>query len=191
MTDGPAPFEALDAYLSGEMPDADALGFEEELFAGAGDGAAAEAAFVDHVSRIGRFLLPRGGFDIGSTRARIDALIAQGLRVQMFAPGPADLIDGVYHLPRIDDDAEIVVTHLPFDLRGFDSANVIIEKPDGAQLKTFRDVSWDPTDGSAYAVCEAPLARISAAAGHIRARIIGKRGEHEHEVAVFDTVTAP
>jgi hypothetical protein len=190
MTERDAAFEAFDAYVTGEMSDADAAGFEEELFATAAAGNAAEASFVDHVSRIGAFLLPRGGFDIGSGRARVDALLASGLRVQLLTAGPEALVGNVYHLPRIEDQAEIVVTHLPLDLRGYDSVNVIVEKADGTELKTFRDVSWDPNDGSVYAVCEAPLARISAAVGLVRTRVIGKRNGLEQPIAEFETITA-
>ena len=38
MTSSPAPFEALDAYQSGDMSDAEAAGFEQELFASAAGG---------------------------------------------------------------------------------------------------------------------------------------------------------
>jgi len=186
----PAPFERLDDYQTGNMADAEAASFEEELFAAAALDAAPEAAFIDKISRLGQFLLPRGGFDIGSTRARIDGLIAAGLRVQLLAPRAEDMIGQVFQLPAIDADAEIVATYLPLDLRGYDSVNVVIERPDGSELKTFRDINWDPVDGSVYAVCEAPLARISAAFGHIRSRVIGKRAGQDHEIAVFETVTA-
>jgi hypothetical protein len=190
VTERGAELEAFDAYLNGEMSEADAPSFEEELFAAAAAGSAPEADFVDHVSRLGSFLLPRGGFDVGSSRARVDELIAAGLRVQMLAPGPEGRVGDVFHLPRIDDQADIVVTHLPIDLRGYDSVNVIVEKPDGTELKTFRDVGWDPHDGSVYAVCEAPLARIAAAAGQIRARVIGKRDGVEQAIGVFETVSS-
>jgi len=189
MTDEPAPFELLDAYQSGGMSDADAQAFEEELFASAASGIATEAAFVDHVTRIGQHLEPRGGFDIGSTRARVDSLIAQGLRVQILVP--ADLTAKVLQLPRIEDDVDIVVTHLPLDVRGYDSVNVHVEKADGTYLKTFREISWDPDSGNLYAVCEAPLARISAQVGRVRTRIIGTRDGAEHHIATFETVTAP
>jgi hypothetical protein len=182
MTDR-APFEALDAYQSRGMPDADAEGFEEELFAAAAAGTATEAAFVDHISRLGQFTLPRGGFDVGSTRERIDQLIAMGLRVQIMEA--TSMEGGVARFPAISDDAELVATYLPLDLRGYDSVNVVIEKPDGTYLKTFRDVGWDPKDGSSYALCEAPLARISAKVGLIRSRIIGLRGGQEHVIADF------
>jgi hypothetical protein len=184
-------FETLDAYLSGEMPEADALGFEAELFAAAETGAASEAVFVDQVSRIGRYLIGHCGFDIGSGRAQVDALIAQGLRVQLLTAGPETLVGKVYQLPKISDDAQIVVTHFPLDLRGHDSVDVVVEKPDGTLLKRFREVGWDPEDGTVYAVCEAPLARIWAAAGLVRSTVLGKRDGQEHVIAVFESMTAP
>ena len=44
MTSTRAPFEALDAYQTGEMSDAEAASFEEQLFAAAaaGEGEAAQ-----------------------------------------------------------------------------------------------------------------------------------------------------
>jgi hypothetical protein len=190
MTTSPAPFELLDDYQTGAMSDADARDFEDELFTAAGNGGATELDFVDRVSRWGYFLAGRGGFDIGSTRARVDELIAKGLRVQVLDAGPENLVDGVFQLPKIDDDAQIVVTHLPLDVRGYDSVDVIVEKPDGTLLKRFRDIGWEPSDGTLYAVCEAPLARISAAAGHVRSTVLGKRGDKEHVIASFESMTA-
>lgn len=186
-----APLEALDAYVTGDMSDADALRFEEELFAAAEAGDAAEAAFVDQLTRHATFLAPRGGFDIGSTRAHVDSLIAAGLRVQLLAPVPGASVGGLHQLPQVDDDAEIVVTHLPIDVRGYDSVNVIIAKPDGTELKTFREIGWDPEDGSVYAVCEAHLARLSLAVGPVRSTVIGKRAGQDHVIAVFETESAP
>jgi hypothetical protein len=186
----PAPFEALDAYQCGEMSDADAQGFEDELFAAAALGQADEAKFVDHVTRLGQYLIGHCGFDIGSTRAQVQALLAKGLRVQQLAAGPESLIDGVYQLPKIADDAQIVITHVPLDVRGYDSVDVIVEKPDGTVLKRFREIGWDPEDGTVFAVCEAPLARIAAAVGHIRSTVIGKRADVEHVIATFETNTA-
>jgi hypothetical protein len=182
-----APFEALDAYQSGGMPDEEATGFEEELFSAAAAGSAAEAVFVDHISKLGQFTLPRGGFDVGSTRERIDQLIAMGLRVQVLEP--ASFEDGIARFPAISDDAELVATYLPLDLRGYDSISVVLEKPDGTYLKTFRDIGWDPKDGSTYALCEAPLARLSAKVGLIRSRIIGFKAGQEHVIAEFATLT--
>ena len=190
MTAPPAPFERLDDYQTGVMSEADARDFEDELFTSAGNGSAAELDFVDRVSRWGHHLVGRGGFDIGSTRARVDELIAKGLRVQLLAAGPENLVDGVFQLPKIDDDAQIVVTHLPLDVRGYDSVDVIVEKADGTLLKRFREIGWEPSDGTLYAVCEAPLARISAAVGHVRSTVLGKRGGQEHVIATFESMTA-
>ena len=182
-----APFETLDAYLSGEMPDAEAEPFEEALFDSAAHGQADEADFVERVALIGRYLLPRGGFDMGSARSRVDQLLAEGVRLQFISPEPGPVI----HLPPIDADAEIVVTHMRVDVRGYDSVDVRVEKPDGTELKTFRDIGWDPNDGTVYAVCEAPLARISMQQRHVRSRIIGTRAGEKHVIAVFESVTDP
>jgi hypothetical protein len=189
MSDARAPFEALDAYQTRDMPDDEAAGFEDELFGAAAVGAAVaeEALFVDRLSLIGRYLVPRGGWDFGSSRARIDQLLAAGLRVQLLVPQPGQPGEP-YVVPPIDDDAEIVATHVAIDVRGYDSVRVIVEKPDGTQLKVFRDVGFDPLDGTMYAVCEAPLARISAQQTHLRSHIIGTRGGVEHVIGVFETV---
>jgi hypothetical protein len=188
LTDADRPFEALDAYQSGEMADAEAAGFEEALFDAAATGTAEEARFVEHISLLGRYLLPRSGFDTGSGRARVEALLAAGLKVQLLASesaGPGQPI----RLQAIARDAEIVVTHVPIDVRGYDSVDVIVEKPDGTELKTFRDVGFDPDDGTIYAVCEAPLARISARQRHVRSRILGRRDGAQHVIAEFETLS--
>lgn len=187
MTHELAPFEALDAYQSGEMSEAEAAGFEEELFAAAAAGAAAEALFVDRLSLKGQYLARRGGWDFGSSRVRVDELIAAGLRVQVLEPEPG-LPGEPVRIPKINDDAEIVASRFAIDVRGFDSVRVIVEKPDGTELKTFRDIGFDPTDGSVYAVCEAPLARISAQQKHLRTRVIGTRAGDDHVIAVFETI---
>ena len=180
------PFAELVDYETGVLPDAQAAAFEEELFAVAAAGRAEEAAFVDKISLIAQHLVPRGGFDIGSTRARIDQLLAAGLRVQIIDPDPSLSLQ----LPPIDDDAEIVVTVIRLDGRGYDSIDVVVEKPDGTELKTFRDVSCDPDTGFFYAVCEAPLARISLQQRHIVSHIIGTRNGTKHTLASFATIAA-
>ena len=187
MTESHAPFEALEAYLSGEMPDAEAGSFEDALFASAAAGTAEDANFADRIALLGRFLLPRGGFDIGSSRVRVDELIAAGLRVQIIDPEPA----AVVNLPPVRDDVDIVVTHFRIDIRGYDSVDVIVEKLDGTEIKTFREIGHDPNDGTVYAVCEAPLARISLQQRHVRSRVIGTRAGEKHTMAVFESVAAP
>jgi hypothetical protein len=190
MTDNRAPFEALDAYQAGVMPDTEAAVFEEELFAAAAGGTASEAELVDRLSLIGRYLWPRGGWDFGSSRARVDELIAAGHRVQVLVPQPGPPGQPLV-VPRIDDDAELVATHVAIDVRGYESVDVVVEKPDGTLLKTFRDIGFDPTDGSVYALCEAPLARISAQQTHICSRVIGTRNGTQHLIASFEVVNTP
>jgi hypothetical protein len=188
MSDERAPFEAFDAYLAGEMPEARAADFEEELFAMAAVGDADEALFVDRLSLMGRYLAQRGGWDFGSTRARVDQLIAAGLRVQVLDPEPGEPGEP-FRLPKIADDAELVATRVAIDLRGYDSVRAIVEKPDGTELKTFPDIAFDPVDGNTYALCEATLARIAARQRHIRTRVIGTRAGHDHVIAVFETIS--
>jgi hypothetical protein len=181
-----APFEALDAYLNGQMPESEAAAFEEQLFEGAASGQAHEAEFVDHLARLGTYLIPRCGFDIGSSRAQVDQLIAAGFRVQIIEPNPEDL-----RIEAIRDDVEIVATHIPIDVRGYDSVDVTTTKPDGTELKTFRDIGWDPNDGTVYAVCLAPLARISAKQRHVCSHVVGYRDGRAHTIARFDAMMAP
>jgi hypothetical protein len=181
------PFERLDDYQLGAMSDADAAAFEDELFAAAAAGAADEAAFVDRVSLIGQYLAPRGGLDIGSSRQRVEQLIAAGYRVQIMAPEPAERI----HFPPIEPDAELIVTQIKLDLRGWDALDVIVERPDGTELKTFRDVSCDPESGNIYALCEAPLARISLLNRHIVTRIMGTRAGKREEIGRFEAFASP
>jgi hypothetical protein len=179
--------EDLDDYMTGVMSDVDAAAFEESLFWAAAEGRGGEAAFVDKAIRIGQYLEPRGGWDIGSSKARIDALMASGLKVQIIdpeQPAPGEPL----RLTPIADDAEIVVTVIRLDGRGYDSLDVLIEKPDGTELKTFRDVSCDPETGHFYAVCEAPLARISTQQRHIVSTIIGTRQGEKHTLARFETL---
>jgi len=187
MSNAPRPFEALTDYVSGGMSEQDAAGFEEELFAAAAAGSADDAAFVDRVYLITQYLAPRGGLDIGSSRKRVEQLLAAGLKVQVIDPELA----AVMQMPPIDPDTEIVVTHFRLDLRGFDSVDVIVATPDGTELKTFREINWDPEDGSVYAVCEAPLARISAQAGRIISTVIGTRAGQKEIIARFESFTTP
>jgi hypothetical protein len=44
---------------------------------------------------------------------------------------------------------------------------------------------------SVYALCEAPLARISMQQRPIRSRVIGTLAGQQHVVAVFETIATP
>jgi hypothetical protein len=184
MSSDRAAFEALDDYQLGSMNDADAASFEDSLFEASAAGTADEAVFIDQVSLIMQYLGPRGGLDNGSTRQRIEQVKADGLRVQVLAPEPGPVL----RIPPIDPDAEIVVTHIPIDVRGWDSLDVEVSLPDGRLIKTFRDVNPDPEDGTLYALCEAPLARLSAANQHLITRVIGHRAGKTETVAQFETL---
>jgi hypothetical protein len=181
--------EDLDDYMMGVMSDVDAAAFEERLFSAAASGRADEAAFVDKAIRIGQYLDPRGGWDIGSSKARVDALVASGLKVQIIDPEPSAPGQPLRLAP-VADDAQIVVTVLRLDGRGYDSLEVLIAKPDGTELKTFRDVSCDPETGYLYAVCEAPLARISMQQRHLVSTLIGTRQGERHTLARFETLAS-
>jgi hypothetical protein len=169
------------------MSETEAARFEDELFEAAASGTAAEVAFVDHVGLLSRYLEPRAGFDMGSSRARVEQLLAAGLRVQLIDPEPAPIV----RLPAIDPDAEIVVTHVRIDVRGYDSVDAVLKKPDGTELKTIRDVGWDPDDGTMYAVCEGPLARLSATVPRVISQLIGIKDGERREIAVFEAVNTP
>ncbi len=177
-------FAELVDYESGALSEAEAAEFEEKLFAEAAAGAADEASFVDRVALIGRHLVPRGGYDFGSSRAQVDALIASGLRVQLVDPEPTEVV----RIPAVADDTEIFVTLVRLDVRGYDSVDAIIEKPDGTLLKTFRDVGHDPETGFVYAVCEAPLARIASRQRHVIMTVIGTKDGVQHTLGIFESI---
>ena len=58
----------------------------------------------------------------------------------------------------------------------------------GQPVKTFRDVTCDPTDGALYAVCQEPLARLAFQRGRTISRIVGSRAGQRETVAVFEIV---
>lgn len=184
MSEARRPFEELTEYESGGMSEAEATRFEEALFTAAAFGTAAEVAFVDRIALLSRHLEPRGGFDIGSSRARIEQLLASGLRLQLIDPEPAATV----RLPEVDPDADIVVTHVRIDVRGYDSVDVVLRRPDGTELKTIRDIGWDPDDGTVYAVCERPLAQLSAKVPRVISEIVGIKDGQRHHIAVVEMV---
>jgi hypothetical protein len=171
--------ESLDDYLSGTMPDDTAHGFEEELFAVAAAGAAGEAEFVDRVAEIGRFLVSRSGMAMGTSRKRVDELLASDLKVHYFDAGPpgAPVV-----IPAWGDGIDVVITRIGIDTRGYEHVDVEITGPDGNVLKTIRDVEG-AEDGAFYAACEGPLARLAFALGPTVSRITGMRGGKRELIA--------
>jgi hypothetical protein len=173
----------LDDYVTGIMPEEAADVFEQELFSAAAESRASEAEFVDHFSLLGAYLAARGGLDGGTTRERIDQLRAAGLRVQFTTPQPS--LDA--KLPPVDPDADLYVTRLDLDVRGYDHIEIQVYKADGTHVKTFLDVRGDPEDGRIYVVCEAPLARLALKIGPIVTHISGIRDGRRQELARFQS----
>jgi hypothetical protein len=174
---------ALDDYVSGLMPESEAEDFEQALFADAASGEVADATFFDDVARLTRFIGRHGVIGSSFTRTQIDAL-AKDVRMFVFELSP----DTAHRLEPIPEDVDIVVTHLNVDLRGFDSVDVEVERPDGSHVKTFHDVGCDPSDGSIFAWCEAPLARLALFSGPSVTRVFGTQSGERKEVASY-TVT--
>lgn len=155
--DTPAGLEALDDYVFGAMSEEAAASFEETLFAQAARGEHALVDFVVGTGVLGRVILQRAGSVMPPTGDSVRILRERGFKVEV-----ADAVPGAPYQARWSDDAEIVVTHFVTDMRGHTGEfEVDIEKPDGTVLKTMPGVSYDPNDGSFYAVCEAALARIT------------------------------
>jgi hypothetical protein len=170
----------VDDYVSGHMDDGAAAAFEEALFDAAGD---ADAAFVDNLARLSALFAQAGGFDGGGTRAQVDQLRAAGLAVHVIELGSG----GVFQIRDWDAGTQIVVARLGVDVRGYDAVDVECETPDGRPIKTFREVTCDPTDGALYAVCQERLARLAfARRPPFISRVVGTRGGAREIVAVYD-----
>lgn len=147
----------LDAYVTGELSDADADALEEAMFDAPDD---ADLAFTDRLVRHGATLAEHGTFDVGVTRAHIDALIAAGHKVQVTDFGPAG--SGTFALA---PDADLIATRILLgrtDMERVDVEFLIVEH-DVAKL--LKDVLVDPTDGAMYGLCERPLAELAFGAG--------------------------
>lgn len=174
--------DRLDDYVTGTMPDAEADDFEAELFAAAAKGEDEDARWFE------RFLLMMGEFckdDFlirGATAEDVAKLSQAGAKVHM--------VDFSIDEPLAFEerhDVDIIVSHLPLDVREYDTVEVVIERPSGEVLHTFRDCLGDPKTGHLYAICAAPLANMAWGGGPRVARVTGvKRGEESRqELAVY------
>jgi hypothetical protein len=150
----------LDDYLFGSMPEESAAPFEEALFDQAARGEHALLAFVEGIGVLGRVVLQRVGSVMPPTADSIDVLRRRGFKVEV-----AHAVPGTPYQARWSEEAEIVVTHFVVDMRGHSGRfDVEIETPDGNLVKALPEVTYDPSDGSFYALCEAALARTSRGA---------------------------
>jgi hypothetical protein len=182
------PLLRLDDYVTGDMREAEAVAFEEELFAAATDadpaastGLAADAGFLDRVARFAADPNERQAFT-GSTRADVDALLGSPLPVHYVDLGAG----GASVFPSWGPEVKFVIARLSVDVRGWQNVDVEVTTADGTPVKTFRDVHGAPEDGALYAICHAPLARLAFTRGRTISRIVGTRDGTRETVAVFD-----
>jgi hypothetical protein len=160
----------LDRYASGELSDADADAFEEAMFDAAGDPG---VEIVDRIVCHGARLVAHGTFDMGVTRAHIDALLAQGVTVQVIDGGPPGAMKMT-----LDRTSELIATRLPIgrtDLARVDVETVIVAF--GSASKTIKDVFVDQTEGAVYGLCERPLAELAYGAGETIVRVREPHGD--------------
>lgn len=150
-----------DSYVTGEMTDAEADAFEEALFDAPDD----DLAFIDRLARHGAKLVAHGTFDIGVTRAHVEALVAAGHRVQWVDFGPPG--SGTFALDR---DAEILISMLQLGRTDVTRVDVEVTVVDHGITKVMKDVLVD-TDGNIYGTCERPLAELAFGAGRTIARV--------------------
>jgi len=180
--------EQLDDYATGLMPDALADSFEEEMFAAAARGEDEDDRWYDRFYRLMLYIAQGGVLIRGTTAEDIADLRAHGLRVHvvdMGAGGPC-----TWNNPK--DEVDLIVTHTPIDIRGWDHVDVEVSNPDGKPVHTFKDVLPDPQTGNLYAICAPPLAMMSYGERRRITRVTGLRpGETEREaIAVYDSSPA-
>jgi hypothetical protein len=163
--------QALDAYLSREMTDAEADALEEAMFDSPDD---EDLAFVDRFARLGAKLAAHGTFEIGGTRAEIDALIAAGHDVAINDVGPPH--SGTMS---IDLDGDIIVTKLHLGHTDIERVDIEVQILTHGVTKTIKDALVDQSDGIIYMMCERPLAELALAAGRTIARVRRRDGARE------------
>lgn len=156
----------LDAYVTGEMPDADADALEEALFAAPED---EDVAVLDRIARHGRHLAAHGTFDMGVTRAEFEAHVARG-GVHVAYGGAPNGTDAEPRQVTVSASLPYTCTVLDTGILGIDRIDVEIEMVEIGETKTIRDGVIDPVDGRCYALCEKPLAMIAFGAGKTRIR---------------------
>lgn len=147
----------LDAYVTGELADADA--FEDALFEAPDD---PDLAFFDRLRQHGAKLVAHGTFDMGVRRGDLDALRAAGHTIHVVDVGPP----GTYTV-QFASEGELVVTQLHLGRTDIERVDVDITIVDHGMTKTIRDGLVD-TDGIMYGLCERPLAELAFNAGRTR-----------------------
>jgi hypothetical protein len=173
--------EHLDDYVTGTMPDDEAAGFEEALFAAAAKGEAEEARWFERFQLLVGYLAEGDVLVRGTTAEDVSALAKGGAKVHL-----VELQPGTTRY-ELRTDVDIVVTRVPVDVRDYESVEASIENPDGRVLHTFRDCMGDPETGHLYAICATPLANMAWGGGPRVGRVTGvKRGETaRRELALY------
>ena len=186
MSDAREPLSLLDDYVSGHLSDEGALEFEEQLFEAAAAGQAPDLVYFDGLLRSADFVCRIGGFAGGATRAQVDAVLASGIKVHYFDLGTGGRVE----VPSWPAGTQIVIIRLAVNVLDYEDIDVDVLTPEGVKIKTFRDAQ-PAEDGSLYAVCEEPLARMSFQRGRVISRITGeKKGVSGSRVLIaeFDTI---
>lgn len=175
--------DELARYVAGELDDADA--FEEALFDAPDD---PELAFVDAVARLGAKLVDDGTFDMGTTRAEVEALRTRGKSIELVDLGPPNG-EGAVRTQIMGRGTDLVCTVLRLGRTDVPFVDTEIEVVALGVTKTIRGGIVDPTDGHLYALCERPLAELTAAAGRSIVRVRRADGDREL-LATWDVATA-
>lgn len=160
---------ALDDYQSGAMSDAEADAFEAELFDGK---LAGEALFLDTFVRLSQHLAARTTFNIGHTRAEVDALRAKYDCVFVDCDAAAT------HHASVRRGADYYITRIALDLAGIERLEVENFVAGHGYVKTMRDIRFEASENAVYGVCEEALWSLSMAHGNpIVSKFYGYEGE--------------
>ena len=144
---------------------------EESMFDAPDD---PDVEFLDRLTRHGYTLADHGTFDMGVSRAHLDALRARGIKLQVIEAGPPN---STVEVLKMDRTSDLIATHLPLgrpDLRHVD-VEMYLEAFDAT--KTIKDATVD-TDGHLYGLCERALAEMAWGKGKTRVRIRERDGNH-------------
>jgi hypothetical protein len=153
----------IDAYLSGELGEAEADALEDALFAAPED---PDLEFLDRLHRHATRLAAHGTYDMGTTRAQIDALRAAGHTIQLVDIGPPG-----HHTVQFDRESELLATALHLGRTDLEKVDVELTVLDYNVTKTIRDGRVDK-DGIIYGLCERPLAELAFNAGPTLVRVL-------------------
>lgn len=161
----------LDAYVTGELSDAQAEALEEGLFAAPDD---PDVVFLDRVAQHGTRLASHGTFHFGVSRAHIETLREQGVSIDLVDAGAPTAKLRMLSFPT---DGELLATCFDLGRTDLERVDIEIYLLDQQLTKLVRDVFVDRTDGRIYALCERPLANLAFSAGPVITRVHERDGD--------------